>query len=319
MNVSSKRKDIMILVISVILLSIEISLISNILFSKFYSDNKLIFFLINSILFLITISLLIKTMFVYDTKIHNSNIIFAYDTVKNKFVDIYCNPSTVNARVLYNSLNKKNKQKIQINDLLEKDKTEFFEFCNCLVVQLIFSRFLRNKQYKNIIDINFLKEVLVKFRYIDIDSILGGEEHITGKLKLVSSKLTLPDGFKLKNVSKQNMELDSLFGFVNFKWSIIVSSNTEVCKIFSVLKKIDLNNLLQVNVSFNMEYGFKPLLIFKKSTLEFEKFVNHCKNNMNKYDWKSCMDEFNSKVLIDTFDYLNDKFNNLEKKISHNE
>lgn len=321
MIVNDKRKDIILFIVSVIFLSAEIAEIANILFEEFYSSNKLKMIITVTVLLLLTILFVIKVMFSYDTKVHYSKMILVYSNTHNKFIDIPFNPCSVNARVLFENLSDKHKKKITINNslsLINKDTKEFLEYCNCLVVQLIFSRFLTNRIYKNKADITNLKDLLLKFRYIDVDSMLGGEKGFSiGDKTFVSAILTLPEGFKITKVEKDCIKLDSKYGFVNFIWSThLFGQCTKETELLTSFEDMDLSNCIQIEIRLKMEYGFKLLKIFKKSTIEFENFIDNCRRNMDKFDEENYLKRFRIEILPNMLKYMN---NNHKKPISTEE
>lgn len=330
MNVDTKRKEIILFVMSVVILSGIISLLSNILFTEFYDKHRIKLILFVFLTLMITLYIIIKVIFMYGYKTFNTNMLFVYDTNEKKFIDIPYNPASVNARALFENLRKKDKEKIKINGILEdsilenKNIKEFYEFCNCLVVQLIFGKFLKNHYYDNYIDRNDLKELIVNFRYIDVDLILGkgneqeidissildddnNQEVLNSNKKLIIAplKLALPKGFKIKELEKNSMKLNSMYGFLNFNWNVSLKGGCgEKTDLLSLTKDLDLKKCMEVEIQLNMKYGFKPLKVFNYSTIEFEKFINNCTERMKKFDKSTAINEFEIEMLSKIFKYI---------------
>ncbi|MDR5587897.1 hypothetical protein [Clostridium aquiflavi] len=314
MEVKAKRKDILILIFSVILLGVQISLISNILFDKYYKDNIKLFVLIIIVLLLLNIFLIINIMIKYEIYKKEIELKFVYDYSKKKFIDIPFNSTSVNARVLFDNLPEKHKDKIYYNieeriinglteDNLESHK-QFFHFIDCFLIQLIFTRILkgriqRDKKKKYFdIDINYLKELLVKFRYIDVDEMLGVCNSISiGNIVLKSSCLSLPEGFNIKKVEKNNIRLESKYGFIYLKWDSCAGGVSQETKMISEIEGINLDECNEITVNLSLEYGFKPLKLFKSSTVEFEDFIKVCEQQMVKFDKSTTVSKYKLKLM----------------------
>lgn len=319
MGVKDKRKDIIMLILSVIILGGMVSLIASIIFTEFYNLNNKIWFISTIICVLIlNILLIMKVMFSYQLQNKHSELTFIYDVKKQKFIDIPFNPGSVNARVLYNNLSEKEKSKIKIKDFFEQ-KEEFYKFCECIVVQLIFSRFLNNGKvnFKEGREINIedLKDILVNFRYIDIDHILGNEESIKlgDKGVLKPTLIRLPKGFKVNKVKNHHINLKSDYGIVNFYWKTIIKNSCgSKIKLLSTFSDINLDDCVEVKVKLNMEYGFRLMKAFRADTMEFEEFLVTCEANMRKFDIDRNIEEFNIEIIPKVIHYLDCKFNQID-------
>lgn len=314
MELKAKRKDILILLFSVILLGIQISSISNVLFDKYYKDNIKLFILIMIISLLLNILLIIYIMIKYEVYKKEIELKFMYDYNKKKFIDIPFNSTSVNARVLFDNLSEKDKDKIYYNmneiiiselteDTLEKNK-QFFHFIDCFVIELVFTRILKvgiqiDKKEKYFdIDINYIKELLVKFRYIDVDEMLGvGNAFSVGNKVIKNSCLRLPEGFNIKKVEENNLRLESKYGFVCFKWDGYVGSISKETIMISEFKDTNLDKCNEITVNLSMEYGFTPLKLFKSSTVEFEDFVKVCEQQMRNFDKSTTMSKYKLELM----------------------
>ncbi|MDU1538629.1 MAG: hypothetical protein E6902_03320 [Paeniclostridium sordellii] len=314
MEVKSKRKDILTLLFSVILLGVQISLISNILFDKYYKENTKLFAIIIIVSLILNSLLIIHIMIKYEVYIKKVDLNFMYDSREKKFIDIPFNPTSVNARVLFDNLSEKDKDRIYYNiyeilsDELEEANEEkinqFFHFIKCFTIQLIFTRILKGgmhrckkNKYFNI-DRNYLKELFVKFRYIDVDSILGENEGLKiGDKVFRSSCLSLPEGFKIKEVDENNIRLESNYGFICFKWESYVGGISKETEIISEFKEKNFDKCNEITVNLFMEYGFKPLKLFKSSTVEFEDFVKACEQQMRDFDKSATMSKYKLELM----------------------
>lgn len=321
MIVNDKRKDIIMFVFSAIFLSGAVSSIANIVFTEFYDTHKTLFISIIAILALLALVLIFKVMFQYDSSSYKSKIVIAYSMEDKCFVDIPFSPGSVNARVQYNNLPDKHKKKIEkINfkyELIPEDFKEITEFCNCFVVQLIFARILRNARGTNKVDRAYLKEVLVKFKYIDVDEMLGGMESLYSddNVVLVPTELKLPEEFRIKKVEKNYIQMESKYGFVTFKWSTLQNRfYSKKTQMLSMFEEVDVRKNCQMSIDLEMTYGFKPLKIFKKSTAEFEGFVEKCKNEMQDFDEETSIKKFKISVLPNIISYLDNKFETIAKE-----
>lgn len=339
MEVKSKRKDLLLLLLSVFLLGVEISLIANIIFDRYYENNSKLFILIILFTLLINLAILIYVVTLSEVTTKSVELYFVYDQDKKIFVDIPFSPSSVNARVLYNNLSDKKKESIYIKDEpyatiesykknIREKSLNFYNFCNSAVVHLIFSRFLKNHidnvNIKTVdIEYEYFKELLCEFKYIDVDNIIGRESEYTQVVPsnlvniskgikvdkvIVTIKpvsLSLPEGFKIKSVNKNSIKLESKYGYVIFEWKVLRKSIGNKIKLLSTYKNINLNNSEEIKVDLKMKYGFKITKLFKSSTIEFEEFINNCYSNMSKFDISTSLEKLKIENSIKITQFLN--------------
>ncbi|WP_343101175.1 hypothetical protein [Romboutsia sp. MSSM.1001216sp_RTP31141st1_G3_RTP31141_220114] len=320
MEVKSRRKDLLSLLLAVFLLGVVISLVANILFDIFYDSNKKLFITIVLLVLFINLTILVYISNLSSISEKKAIIKFVYNFEEKGFIDIPYNPASVNARMAYYNLSDKKRESISekfmpiwCNTIEPENRIQgqrnFDEFCISAVITLIFTRFFQISDFETDMqkmDINseYFKELLYKFRYIDIDNLLGTydkvgctcgccskfmedesnlhESDILVKIEPVG--IYLPEGFKIKEVNESNIKLESKYGFIIFEWDIVRRSISEETTLLSALELLDLDNCEEVEVNLKMKYGFKLMKLFKKSTVQFERFVNRCCDKMLDYD-----------------------------------
>lgn len=317
MEVYLKRKELWIFILSVFVLGGEIGLIANIFFTEFYSGHKLLFIILISLLLLITLFSIIKLMLINIDKEYVRNLIFTYDFHSNRFIDIPYNPSSVNARVLMDNQSIKNQEKIKVKNFMEKN-VEFYNFNNNVVAQIILSRFIRHtrNEYKEDVTIEKLKELLVNYRYLDVDSIIG--EGIAFKVSngkdIKHSILSLPTGFKINCNNDRNINIKSNYGFVDFQWHTIVTNNTKTSHLLSSFDDIDLKNCLEIQVEIKLKYGYGIFKLFKKDIVEFNEFIEACKEKMDSFSIENSKQKYNNDYSEKILKYIENQFkDNFEK------
>lgn len=306
MSLKTKRNEVIKLMFCVILLGVILSSIANIIFEEFYYYKKIVYIIITLSAFVICTVMIIKILLKNESIKTHAQILSAYDIVNQKFVDIPNSLSSVNARILYHSLSNKMQNKLEFKTVFDVHKCEMFDFCNSFIIQLIFSRFLKNTVYKNKVDINFLKEILVKFRYIDIDSIL--DSNIDEKSRLQPVPLALPKGFKIKEVNDNSIKLKSSYGFLYFSWDLIhYTMNGNYIKFLTAFDNVDSSNCLEILYKLNIEYGFKGITLFSKSTNEFNNFINDCLKKLKSFDINTSVQQYNLLKLPFLLNYIDNK------------
>ena len=312
MDLSTKRKELWVLVFSVLFLGVEVGIIANIIFTNFYEENEIVFTIVSILVLAITITVITRVMFKYDNKYYGITMLFAFDGKEKKFIDIPYSSSSVNARVLFNSQSLGVQKKIQGNII--KNNNSESNFVNDAVAQIILSKVIKhNKGYGEKIDREKLKDVLVKYKYINVDDILGGEK--LGNLKTI--ELTLPKGFKLVPTDNKSLRIKSSYGFLDLKWEFGSYSNNwssgynsgvSYISLLSTFENLNIDNCVEIQVRIELEYGFNPLKLFMKDTKEFSDFIERCKEGMDKFDINRSKEKFNANAFPRLVGYLDEKF-----------
>lgn len=290
MNLLRKKNEIFKLVLIGIFIGIIVSEISNIIFAELYEGNEKIFFLITMFFLIVLILIIINYIIRTETSSIKSVFLMAYDLENKKFIDIPFSATSVNARLLYNSLAPKLKEKIKITNIFDMHEKSN-DFINGLIVQLILSRILVNPIFTHKVNINKLKDILIIFRYIDIDSIIKNQEDEDKILKEIP--LTLPRGFSIKNVTNNTIRIDSRFGFINFKWDLLsCGKNGDYIKYLTSFSEIKSENCIQYLYNVEFEYGFKLMSFLTNTNKEFNGFIELCSNEMINFDISKSIERF---------------------------
>ncbi|WHY72379.1 hypothetical protein [Fictibacillus enclensis] len=320
MEIHLKRKELWIFILSVFILGGEIGLIANVLFTEFYSENRLLFVAFLALLLLLTIFASIKLMLATNEKVFERDFIFTYDLSSNKFIDIPYNPSSVNARVLMDNLGVKNKERVKIERVFEKN-IEFYNFSNNIVAQIILSRIIKHSRnkYTETVTLQKLKELLVNYRYIDVDSIVG--EDITFRVKdgkeIKRPNLILPKGFKINCNDIRNINIKSYYGFVNFEWNTVATTDTKTSQLLSTFNDIDLSNCIEVQVKIRLKYGYSIFKLFKKDIVDFNEFIENCKDKMNTFSVEYSKQKYDNDYSVKILKYIENQFEDNFNKIKN--
>lgn len=262
MELKNKQQNFLSLILSAFFLGVEISIIASIIFTSFYEENKTIFTIFTIIITLITLVLILYINTKYCKLCYTFELPIVFNTQENKFIDIPHCPSSVNARLLFNDLSDKQKNAIINSDPFENKA--YIDFCISFIGQLIFSRIFYNSS--RILDENghsvnrdFFKDLLVKYKYIDIDTILNS--HFLD----ASLSLQLPKGVKLTSVTDNEIILKSMQGYICFNWSI---TTTFPCQdnvaVLAQSGNISTENCLSTIIRVNLSYGYNLLNLFNK-------------------------------------------------------
>ncbi|PHF53902.1 hypothetical protein COI41_15535 [Bacillus toyonensis] len=313
MNLNTKRKELGFLIFSVLAIGVEVGIIANIIFDNFYENNKRLFIISVLLVVFITILILVVLMFKYDKTVYGNKMIFAFDFEQKAFIDIPYSMSSVNARILFNNQSEKIKKKLRLKDFYEEND-DFYEFSDELVAQIILSHIIKHRGgYKEKVNREKLKEVLVKYKYIDVESILGGNNAL---------ELRLPEGFKIVPTDNKSIRIISKYGFVTFRWTTgykyrgVGRGNTSgayYTKLLSTFGSADISKCMEVQINLELEYGFNPLKIFMKNTVEFNNFIDRCRNELDKFDIDSSKERYDAEVFSQLVKYLEGKFKSLNE------
>jgi len=210
-----KKKNLLSLLLSVLGIGVLVSLFANILFTELYTDNKIIFIVICSILFILNLYFLSYVIYRLDKVVYKVNVPIIFNNKENQFMDLPYSPTSVRARVLYSNLSTKQK------DLIIKNG-EIYEFANSFVVQYIFTLIFKNTSKRSKIskwisvDRKYLKDLLINYKYIDVNDMV--DERGTKK------SIELPKGFKIKSAVNNTIVISTKQGFIKLIWDISMCS-----------------------------------------------------------------------------------------------
>ena len=277
------KKSLLSLVLSVIGAGFFISLLTNIIFKELYDENRIIFIIVCCISMIMVFFFLCQVIYRLDKKVIKVTLPTVFDVRKNQFIDLPHSPTSVNARVLFNNLSAK--QRAMVNS-----EEERFSFVDSFMVQLIFTLvFDHSFRKSNIekwipVDRKYLQDILVNYRYIDIDEIVGEGHKGTAVL--------LPKGFKIKSVKEDSIYIASKQGFIKFSWDI---NGRRPCQeeLFFVaqIEDVDISGCWAYNVDVTLEYGYKPMKLFMRSTKDLDNYLEHCVEELKSYDIYSIIEE----------------------------
>jgi len=292
MEIEEKQKNILLLLFSVVGIGIVLSVIASMLFTEFYSNNKVLFCTIWVLLLLANIGAIFYLSYHYDNICIVSTLPIVYDEDNKKFIDIPCTPASIHARVLFNNLSDKQRNQIRMTD------SDFMDFCNSFVVQYIFSLIFHNSMYLvgdndwNEIDRNYIKDLLVNFKYLDIDSI------VVDKNNQEEEVLKLPKGISINKADSCSLLLVAKQGYIKFSWSISVRSSCgEKMDLLAQIDKLDLSSCTVAFINVKMEYGYNTFRLFKRSTKNLDRFFNCCKNELKVFDINTGIDKVTLKLM----------------------
>jgi len=315
MNLFIKRKELWFFLFSVLFLGVGMGIVGNILFSEFYSENKLFFISFLLCILLTIVWLGIRVMFRFDKQIYSKSLVITFDMDNNKFIDIPHNPTSINVRMHFNNLSRNYQEKI-MEDYTGQVKLsdEMRVFTQNAVVQIILAHFIKHsKRYNEEVNRERLKEILVKYKYIDIDDILGGQVINKGAIRTL--ELTLPKGFKIVSPDEDNIRIISKYGYINFKIkSLSYQRNGPYSNLLLTFKETKAHKLIDLEYLIELEYGFNPLKIFRRNTEEFNDFISRTLVVMDSFDIKQSIEKFNLNFNPKLFEYLEEKFKELKDK-----
>lgn len=309
MELKNKQEKFLSLILSAFCLGIEISIIANIIFTLLYENYKFIFTLSVIVITFINLVLILYINAKYCTLCYTFELPIIFDAKQNKFIDIPHCPSSVNARLLFDSLSNKQKKLIAHDNPLTNE--EYLFFCISFIGQLIFTRIFGNSSYildkKNSYTVNreYFKDLLVKYKYIDIDDILNKPSTEEDLLPL-----QLPKGIKISYVTNNEIILKSLQGYIHFYWDIKTTfpceSNIDLLAKSGI---ISTDTCYSTIIKVNLDYGYYILNLFKKKTQILDYYFTKCKNVLESFDINNSMKKLQlqiSSLNIDVFRHLSE-------------
>ncbi|WP_144475485.1 hypothetical protein [Cytobacillus oceanisediminis] len=315
MNINSKRKELWLFLFSVLILGLEIGILGNILFSEFYANHKVLFISIVTLNIIIIIWIVIRIMFKYDDQqIYSISMIITYDIENKRFIDVPYSPTSVNVRMHYNALSNKNQEKIIEDHKGEvRPSDEMKIFSENAIVQIILSHFIKHSiGYEEKVSRERLKEILVKYKYIDTDDILGGEIFKNG---IKSVELTLPKGFKIVPSTTNNIRITSKYGYVNFRMIFKrARKNGKYSKLLLTFENINPQKVLELEYEVELKYSFNPLKVLRRNTDEFNDFIDRVLEGMEVFSVNRTIESFNLEFSPKLIGYLDEKFRELKDK-----
>lgn len=295
MELKNKQENFLSLILSAFCLGIEISLIASIIFTLLYENNKILFTISVIVITLINFVLILFINAKYCKLRHTFELPIVFDAQKNKFIDIPHCPASVNARILFDSLSNKQKSLITCDAPLEN--MEYISFCISFIGQLIFSRIFWNSSHilgeKTGYPINreFFKDLLVKYKYINIDDILN--KPFTED----SLPLQLPKGIKISHVTNNEIVLKSLQGYIHIYWDITTTFPCEDnIALFAKSGNISTGNCFSTVIKVTLDYGYNVFYLFKKKTQILDYYFTECKNQLESFDINNSMQKLQLQI-----------------------
>lgn len=282
-----KQKNLLSLLFSVVGLSLILSLLSNVLFSEYYEINKQMFIVFFVFVLILIVLFLCIMIYRFDNVIYVAKLPIIYSRKDKKFIDIPYSVTSVRARVLFDNLSEKKKE------LIRSDGDELFEFSKSFIIQYVFSLiFDRISNISNIsnwitVDRKYLKDLLVNFKYIDVD-------------ELVRKSLKLPEGFKIKAVDDVSITISTKQGFIKLSWDISMRMpcQEELC-LLAQLQERDITKCMAYLLEVKLEYGYNPFKIFMKSTKDLDKYLTMCMEFLIEDDLNTIIEKAKIISLIE--------------------
>lgn len=254
-------------------------------------------------------------MFKYDDQqIYSISMIITYDIENKRFIDVPYSPTSVNVRMHYNALSNKNQEKIIEDHKGEvRPSDEMKIFSENAIVQIILSHFIKHSiGYEEKVSRERLKEILVKYKYIDTDDILGGEIFKNG---IKSVELTLPKGFKIVPSTTNNIRITSKYGYVNFRMIFKrARKNGKYSKLLLTFENINPQKVLELEYEVELKYSFNPLKVLRRNTDEFNDFIDRVLEGMEVFSVNRTIESFNLEFSPKLIGYLDEKFRELKDK-----
>lgn len=268
------KKNLVTLLLSVVCIGVLISLIANVIFTELYDVNKKIFIIICCFLLIMFLIILSQMTYRLDRMVYKGSYPIIFSNRELRFIDLPYSPVSVNARVLYDNLSKKQKERIIENK-------ELYQFVDSFVIQYIFSLVFAHSSRRSSIkkwislDRKYLQEILVKYKYVDVENMLGKAE----------GSLVLPKGFSIKAATDDNLIISTKQGFIKFSWEISMRKPCQPELFFlSQMKDVDITGCCAYNIGITLEYGYKPLKLFFYSTKELDNYLEACINELSEHD-----------------------------------
>jgi len=283
-GLSERKRELIMVVITAIVLALAINLLSNILFDFFKADylKQLLFATIGTIL-LFTLAVILL-VFRY-SKSHTTEISFplSFDRSIPRFNDIpYCAPS-VHARVNFDNLPPAGRSHFLVYDEFDKFwGTDFNRFIDNTIQEWLLTVVFngRSVKKKNLSRISFDKlpegireNNLLKNWWKDKDEM----------------QLHLPDKAKLTTFGRHNsfLKIASFFGSTAFSWDIsffqVPSLSRPFLKNYDI-KEIDNCHDFQINIKMSIDCNFIPF--FSGRLKRFCSWIEQIEQCFLGFDWE---------------------------------
>ncbi|MGM8225453.1 hypothetical protein ACSV5M_02640 [Cellvibrio sp. ARAG 10.3] len=294
-KLKSAKKESIILLLVIILISFLVSSISNIVFTEAYKEHAIPYIVIVSASLFVSalLAYLVLTRSLSSTS-HKIKMLFAFDKSNNTFIDIPHCMSSVNARVLYNRLDEPHQNHIGSNARLMKFiGSDASKFIDDVVQMVLVCRLLNPCSYRI--------KGSVKTPCGSLPDSLKENKFVTSELK-VEEGLFLPKGYAIEaiNPRKSYFKVSSKYGSIAFSWTNSICQTAYDCGAFiDTVGKINSETCLEMYSFIDIESKFNFIRILSPKSKEFASWVAEMEKEFKEWDWSRAQKNLPALMLAE--------------------
>jgi hypothetical protein len=285
MDINDRKKEVLIIFLSTISISLVLNVIASFVFNAFNKKNVTINFLL---LIIITITLVlilyqVLTSYLRDRKIRIT-FPFSYNQSEKRFLDLPLCPSSVHARYLFNRLPKEDKDHLNdYNSPFKFFNSDMERFLDHVVQETILTIMIRYKDTSS----SYFKEI--KFLQMPIG--IQENRHFKSNPDILSDKYSIfiPYFKNLKTFGRNNafIQIFTQYGKISFSWDISNQSFAGYSNAFyhKLFKQHDDFHDYVVDLVLNIELN--NWYLFSKRFNQFLNWVSNIELLARNNDWDS--------------------------------
>jgi hypothetical protein len=299
LDIISRRREVFLLFITVILLALLVSLLSNVLFSYLFEINRTVFSLVISVLlFLVAIFGYFVVLSRKETGFIEVEYPYCFDRSQAQFIDIPHCPASVNVRVAFEKLSLHVRREMTDQD---KDYKTFFKSSyerflneatqNILLFILFGGAFPRREYYRS-----------VGFDQLPKD--LRKNECINNNYQqLPHYTFWIPGWANFESDEKNDWSIliQSKFGKILILWKIswenIAILTEPYVSFLGLNSKKDVHDLI---ITASLTYDCRLERMFAEGLREYSEWVNEIVRKFEGLDWKNTRDWLSLDILSGT-------------------
>ncbi len=279
-----RRKETLILLLTVIILALFVDLLGSILFSAFFEDHQSLF------ITAVVVGLLGVSLFAYlavlsraEREILDAQLLFCFSREQKSFIDIPHSPPSVHARVHFSRLSPAIQDDLASYGSPDKFfESDFDHFLNdaiqATLLTLLFSPSLLREE-KNMTKVTFqnLPETMKR------NACLRRESD-----QMPDFALSIPEWANLKTYGdyERFIRLTSKYGTLDIDWGLAFVPEAWYTDSYISLVGLNKDDVFEFIVYVSMSYECHFSWMYSRELDEYIKWILEVRRSLEKYDWK---------------------------------
>jgi hypothetical protein len=296
MDIVGRRREVLLLLLTVIVLAILVSLLADVVFSYLFDTNRVLF-TIAVIAALLGFSVLgyLTILSRTESTMVSVEFPFCFDREKRHFIDIpHCIPS-VHARVHFDHLSQMAREELASYDIDPRKffGSEFDHFVNDIVQAIILEPLIKNVSWR--------REDSKSFTFDDLPETMKRNNCLRRQASSdLGLEMYLPTWASLDTFGRYErfIRIKSKYGQIEFTWQIAYASRTSYTDPYIALldseSEPDFHDFI---VTLFMAYDCRYSQMYSRGLDNYMSWVLEMRRRLEQLDWKNTQAELQLVIL----------------------